>query len=174
MMKPWMLLLAAVCCCLPVSCSTLDHSGSSDQLLSQSPPENGEAASEWWKATIDAAPLELLAIYAEAAERHRARHSSATYEIWVPIKVCHPSYINAAVGPETMVSYHLPCPATDGADALIRQRISGFYPSAQADCPWRMLWAKHCNSCSGEQAMAIWRDAKAKVLDQEPPPAIRH
>jgi hypothetical protein len=69
-----------------------------------------------------------------------------------------------------MVSYHLPCPPPDGADALIRQRISGFCPSAQADCPWRMLWAKRCNRCSGEQAMATWRDAKAKVLDQDPTP----
>src|SRR5262245_4827668 len=95
------LLLAGVLM-IPVSCMPFDHE------KVERPPESADAAVEWWKTTIEKAPLEFLAAFTEATDLHRKRGTSATYEVLaIPL--------GKAAGTPDTVSYRLPCPSPPGA-----------------------------------------------------------
>ncbi len=133
---------------LPVACTPFDHE------TVRRPPESAEEGAQWWKTTIDDAPLEFLAVFAEAADRHRTRGSSAIYEVYV------------AVDADQTLSYRLPCPPPPGAEALIRQRIAGYCPPARACCDWSVVSACRCDRCSRDQAMATWHEASRALVDR--------
>jgi hypothetical protein len=132
---------------MPTSCTSFDH----ETVLRT--PDKQDSAADWWKDTIQTVPLEFLAVFTEVTDRHRALHTSAIYEVHGDrCETC------GGINQEKWFTYLLPCPPPEDADALMRQRLTG-YTFSRSKCQWRAVSARHCNGCSAKQAMVIWEEA---------------
>lgn len=154
MVKRGSLLMGAVfLSLLPISCTSISQFFGDDDVVLKA-PDDGDQAAEWWKLVIEKAPLNYLATFAEATDRHRAQGTSATYDVRA-----------YAADVQSIITYRLPCPPPPGAEVLIRQRIAGYCPSPRDDDAdrWWTQSARLCNRCSREQAMALWQEAKRAV-----------